>query len=46
LDKSKDELIKKEFLESKKIYDEYILAIKNYDSYIATYSEENKKLLF
>ncbi|MDD3793489.1 MAG: hypothetical protein PHI37_01635 [Candidatus Gracilibacteria bacterium] len=46
LDRSKDELIKKEFSESKKIFDEYILAIKNYDSYIANYSEENKKLLF
>jgi hypothetical protein len=39
-------LIKKEFNESKKIYDEYILAIRNYDSYVASYSEENKALLF
>jgi len=45
-DRTKDDLIKKEFIDSKKIYDEYILAIRNYDSYIASYSEENKALLF
>lgn len=45
-DRTKDELIKKEFESSKNTYNEYITALKDYGSYIATYSEENKKLLF
>lgn len=45
-DRTKDELTKKEFEELKIIYNQYISAIKDYNSYMANYSEENKELLF
>lgn len=44
--RTKDELIKNEFENRKKLYDQYILAIKDYNSYIANYNEQNKELLF
>lgn len=45
-DKSKDELIKTEFSNNKIKYSQYILALKDYSSYIANYNEQNKQILF
>lgn len=45
-EKSKDWLIKNEFLNNKIKYSQYILALKDYSSYIANYNEQNKQILF
>lgn len=39
LDRSKDELIKYEFEESRKIFNQYLLALIDYNSYLANYNE-------
>lgn len=45
-DRTKDDLIKWEFENSKKRYEQYISALKDYQSYIANYNEQNKQFLF
>lgn len=42
----KDLQIKSEFESSNLKYEEYIFALKDYQSYVANYNEQNKKLLF
>lgn len=44
--KTKDDLIKKDFSENKAKYSQYIIALKDYSSYIANYNEQNKQILF
>lgn len=45
-EKSKDGLIKNEFSNNRVKYSQYILALKDYSSYIANYNEQNKQILF
>ncbi|MDD2907985.1 MAG: hypothetical protein PHH98_05060 [Candidatus Gracilibacteria bacterium] len=45
-DRTKDQLIKDEFSSSKKLFNEYLMAIEDYNTYTANYNDQNKNLLY